>query len=317
MKTPKGQIDRQGSVSFGDASVSVWEEGISAARASGGYAGEKAWKLAFKRQVFARIVQTLNRIGWTCAIPQDYVKQYGLSFARDRRECSKGDLKGFLDISGRAIEFEMWQGVNTPTRPDHGGRYESDKEACMPYVLRLEMERTRRRIRDYLCAVFSGYEFDSKKRSMYRKPMEFTAMERIEQAYAESRHFRGDMAVYLKRNGYDRLPSYNCTSLDGRKIEHGARIWFQNHDGRIHEGIAYYNISNMWWVVTGRYDLRNVSTGEIFAECPPNPRIKRNQRQRRKRLEGLLADAIKAMDFKRAEVLKNILWPKPEPFFSS
>ena len=32
----------------------------------------------------------------------------------------------------------------------------------MPYLLRLEMERTRRRIRDYLCAVFSGYRFDPK-----------------------------------------------------------------------------------------------------------------------------------------------------------
>lgn len=62
--------------------------------------------------------------------------------------------------------------MNTPTRPDHGGRYESNLEACMPYVLRLEMERTRRRIRDYLCNVFSGYTFDSKSRSIYRKPLE-------------------------------------------------------------------------------------------------------------------------------------------------
>lgn len=36
---------------------------------------------------------------------------------------------------------------------------------------------------------------------------------------------------------------------------------------------------------------------------------------RRKRLEGELAKAVKAMDFDRAKVLKRILWPEPEPLF--
>jgi hypothetical protein len=313
--TPKGQIHRQGRVSFGDASLSVWEEGISDARKAGGFKGAEAWELAFKRQVFARIVRTLNRLGWTCVVPEWYVKKYNVRFARNFRDCIKGDLRGELRISGRCIEFEMWQGVNTPTRPDHGGRYESDKEACAPYLLRLEMERTRRRIRDYLCSVFDGYTFDARHHSIYRKPMQKTAMERIAENYAKSWHFRGDMADYLERNGYIELPSYNCTSLDGQRIHHGQRVWFKDWYGRVCEGVAYYNINNMWWVVTGRYDLRNVSTGDIWVECPPNPRVKRNERHRRKRLEGLLADAVKAMDFDRAKVLKGILWPTPKPLF--
>lgn len=322
MLTPKGQIERQGTVSFGDASLAVWEEGISAARAAGGYAGVKAWELAFKRQVFARIVQTLNRLGWKVEQPDinpHDVKHYGGLVARwateRHRNCSKGDLKGELEISGRTIKFEMWQGVNTPTRPDHGGRYESNKEACMPYVLRLEMERTRRRIRDYLCNVFSGYQFDSKKRSIYRKPLQFTAMERIEQHYAESSHFKGDVADYMKCNGYKELPSYNCTSSDGQRLEHGQRVWTTDWHGRWIEGTALYNINSMWWVVTGRYDYVNKSASELRTTPPENPRTKQNERQRRKRLEGLLADAVKAMDFKRAEVLKGIIWPKPEPLF--
>jgi hypothetical protein len=313
--TPKGQIHREGRVSFGDASISVWEEGIADARKAGGYKGERAWELAFKRQVFARIVQQLNRLGWTCVVPEDYVERYGVEFARGYRACSKGDLRGFLGISGRSIKFEMWQGVNTPTRPDHGGRYESNKEGCAPYLLRLEMERTRRRIRDYLCNVFDGYTFDAKRCSFYRRPMQQTAMERITEAYANSWHFKGDMADYLKRNGYSDLPAYNCTSLDGQRIQHGQRVWFKDWHGRVCEGVAYYNGNSMWWVVTGRYDLSNVSTAEIWCECPPKPRVKRNERTRRKRLEGLLADAVKAMDFDRAKVLKGILWPTPEPLF--
>lgn len=312
---PKGRIDRQGVVSFGDASIAVWEEGIAAARNAGGLKGADAWEREFKRQVFARIVQTLNRLGWTCEVPQSYVKQYGLSFARDRRECSKGELKGLLEVSGRNIDFKMWQGVNTPTRPDHGGRYESDKEGCMPYLLRLEMERTRSRIRDYLCAVFSGYTFESKKRSIYVKPLRFTAMEKIQQHYAESSHFRGDMGAYLKRSGYTELPAYNCKSADGQRLAHGQRVWTTDEHGRWIEGIAYYNTNSMWWVLLGRYDHTNKSCHELRTTPPPNVRAKDNASLRRKRLESELAKAVKAMNFRRAEVLKNILWPKPEPLF--
>lgn len=307
---PKGQINREGSVSFGDASLSVWEEGIPSP--SAGFKERDAWELAFKRQVFARIVQTLRRVGWTVG-PWDRAEQYK-AIADKHRTCSKGGLQGELSVSGRSIEFKMWQDV-TPSENPNGGQYDFDKEDRMPYVLRLEMERTRRRIRDYLCNVFTGYKFDSKHRSIYRKPMQFTAMELIAQSYAESWHFKGEMAAYLKKNGYTELPSYNCTSRDGQRIEHGARVWFKDWNGRIGEGIAYYNINSMWWIVTGRYDRRNISTGDIWVTCPENPRVKRNERQRRKRLEGLLAEATKAMDFDRAKLLKSILWPAPEPLF--
>lgn len=308
-----GRINREGVVSFGDASIAVWEEGIPSANSAYGIKKRDEWERSFKRQVFARIVQTLNRLGWKCVVPADYMKQYGARFARDRRECSKGDLKGWLEVSGRSIDFEMWQGVNTPTRPDNGGRYESDKEGCMPYLLRLEMERTRRRIRDYLCSVFTGYSFDSKKRSIYKRPMQFTAMECIQQHYADSWHFKGvDFDDYKAKNFG--MP-YNIKSGDGAELSHGQRVWTTDWHGRWVEGIAYYNINNMWWVLLGRYDYSNKASFDIFVAPPKNPRLKQNQDQRRKRLESELAKAVKAMDFKRAEVLKHILWPKPEPLF--
>jgi len=308
MKTPKGQIAREGRVSFGDASLSVWEEGIPSE-----WDAKVKWERKFKREVFIRIVQTLNRLGWTCAVPEQYVKQYSKSFAEDRRECSKGDLKGWLDLSGRSIDFEMWQGVNTPTRPDHGGRYESDKEGCMPYMLRLEMERTRRRIRDYLCAVFTDYTFEPKKRSIYRKPLEQTAWEIIQQHYAESWHFKGvDFEGYKAKNFG--LPG-NLKSADGVELTHGQRVWTTDWHGRWVEGIAYYNINNMWWVLLGRYDYTNKACFDLHTNPPANLRVKKNDRQRRKRLEGLLAEAVKAMDFDRAKVLKKVLLPEPEALF--
>lgn len=304
MPMTKGQINREGVISFHDASLSIWEEGLNAHMTA---EERNAWKLTFKRQVFARVVQALNRLGWTCVVPEEYIKQYSRSFARDRRRCHKGDLKGWLEISGCHIKFEMWQSVNTPTRPDHGGRYEADKEGCMPYVLWLEMERTRRRIRDYLCNVFTGYTISTHRPS--KRATAETAMESIARRYAESWHFKGDMAEYLKKNNYAGLPDYNCKSGDGARIEHGQHVYFKDWHGRICSGTALYNINNMWWVVTGKYDYTNIACFDIFTNCPEKPWIKRNQRQRRKRLEQELNKAVAAMDFKRAEVLKAILFP--------
>lgn len=294
MLTPKGQIQREGSVSFCDASISIWEEGIPQE-----WKAKVAWELAFKRQVFARIVQTLNRIGWTCEVPEDYIKQYSLSFARQYRFCHKGELKGWLELSGRVIRFEMWQGVNTPTRPDHGGRYESNKEGCMPYLLRLEMERTRRRIRDYLCNVFSGYVFEPKNRSYDFKPLLVTAIDRI----------KGKSDRWMSEPD-----CYHSKSADGHQLQNGMRVYFYDYHGRMGTGIAYCD-GGMWDLVTGKWDWARKCNSELYVRCPGDPRIKKNDRLRRQRLEDLMGKAIKAMDFKRAEVLKGILWPAPEPLY--
>ena len=305
-------IQRTGVVSFGDASLSVWEDGIAAALEAGGLDAADAWKLEFKRGVFARIVQQLNRLGWTCEIPEDYIKMYSTSSARNFRRCHKGELKGWLEITGRCINFEMWQGVNTPTRPDHGGRYESNKEAIMPYVLRLQMERTRRRLRDYLCNVMDCYTFDTKRRSIYLKPLERTAMDSIQAHYDESSHFKG--VGWDKRKAEPGMAG-NLMSADGVMLDHDQRVWFFDRKGRINTGIAYYNINNMWWVVTGRHSYTNIANSELYAALPDNFRAKRNGNLRRRRLESELSKAIKAMDFERAATIRDLIFPRGERLF--
>lgn len=124
---------------------------------------ENAREGEYRNQVLKRIVQTLHRSGWTCAMPELKERdQYGITenFRRNKRVCSKGNLKADLELSGASITVQMFQNVNAPDRPDHDGRYQSDKEKHMPCLMRLEMERTRRRIRTYLYNIFSGHYFD-------------------------------------------------------------------------------------------------------------------------------------------------------------
>jgi hypothetical protein len=307
-------IDRTGTVSFSDASLSVWEEGISAARQAGGREGEKTWERDFKRDVFARIVQQLNRLGWECvqpAIKEHDVKHYGGNVARwsteRHRNCRKGDLIGELEISGRCIKFEMWQSVNTPNRPEHGGRYESNKEAVMPYVLWLEMERTRRRIRDYLCGVMEGYTFEPPKPKMGFYGV--TALEYAAHTRRTSVHYVAELdRAKISNPGQD-------ISADGNKLENGTRVYAQAWHGRMVTGIAFYDLNGYWQIVTGRYGLERSYHNRIWVDNPGNLRMRRDTGQRRKRLESELSKAMKGMDFERAAVLRDILFPKEEQLY--
>jgi hypothetical protein len=304
-----GRITRAGEIRFGDAGLGIWEDGIAGARAAGGYPAEKAWSRQFKRDVFARVVQTLNRLGWQCALPpvSDHdIKHYGGDVARwaseSRRNCRKGDLFGELHISGRCISFDMWQSVHTPNRPDHGGKHEPNKEAVMPYLLRLEMERTRRRIRNYLCNVFTGYAFSPSTR--HCGPDGLTALEWVQ---ADSRACWHHKSGLGRRSGEEQ--SYNNRSADDGTVRHGAVVWYYDRKGRLCRGTTFYNINNMWWVITGRYDVRNLASFELLTRCPDRVRLKRNSEARRRSLEGELHAAVTAMNFERAAVLRDILFP--------
>ena len=303
-----GRIDREGTISFNDAGISIWEEGLNPRMTA---KERDAWELAFKRQVFARVVQTLNRLGWTATMPaikEHDVKHYGGRVARwaaeRHRDCVKGDLKGELTVGGRVVEFKMWQDV-TPSENPNGGRYDFDKEDRMPYVLRLEMERTRRRIRDYLCNVFTGYTMSTYRPSK-RVPGE-TAIESISRNWAQNERSTPDKWEEATRKKTEK-DTYNCMSGDGVRLQHGQKVYTTDYKGRWLVGNAF-NDGGMWNVVTGPYTYVRKSNSELSTTPPPDLRVKRNQGDRRKRLEQELQKAVKAMDFKRAEVLKAILFP--------
>lgn len=293
------QIERDGRVTFGDATLSIWEEGLG-----GTWSERQAWERQFKRDVFSRIVQTLNRLGYTVG-PNTYIFT-----DNNNRYARKGDLRADLKLSGRSISLEFFQNVNAPDRADHGGRYQSNKEFHMPYMMRLEMERTRRRIRDYLCNVFTGYRFEQKNNGRGSKcgVNGLTALEFVQACYDDSCHFKGDLTKY-------EISDYNNKSADKLRVTHGARVWTTDYRGRIITGTAMYNINNMWWVVSGKYAVSKKASFEIWVKNPGELRRKRNELTRRKRLEAELAKATKQMNFRRAEILRDILWPKDEALY--
>jgi hypothetical protein len=310
------QIERTGRISYGDATLNVTEEGISAARAAGGPKGADDWEREFKNQVFKRIVQTMTRLGWTCTMPETSahdLKHYGGKVcawsARRKRFCQKGDLKADLYTCGRSITLKMFQSINTPDRADHEGRYQSDLEKHMPYTVRLEMERTRRRISRYLCNVFTGYEVSPPSRQPVG-PSGITAMEWVRANTLTSGH-------YVEELGHARIHSkYNDTARDGGTIKHGATVWYKDwRTKRIFKGQAFYSLNSSWYIVSGKYGHDTVQTSDIYTIQPENLRGRLGHDYREKRLNNEMNAAIKEMRFERAAQLRDILFPTKEPLF--
>lgn len=300
-----GRIDRTGTVGFHDASIHIWEDGIGAARDAGGFKGAQQWERTFNYDVRRRMAQKLRKLGWSTE-PMNYIFN-----GNGNLYCRKGHLRGDLIASGRTVKFEMFQNVNAPRRPDHGGRYEYNKEQLMPYTMRLEMERTRRAIRQYLLNVFTGYTFKASEAERGAHAGGLTAVQWVEQHSRNSCHFDKNLGYASGSES-----TYNHVSADKARLEHGQRVWYFDRRGRIGTGIAMYNLNNMWWVVSGRYTVDNLSAYELHTKCPENPRLKRNAAQRRKRLEAEIAKAVSTMNFERAGVLRDVLFPGRPALFN-
>lgn len=312
MTITKGRIERAGSIRFHDASLHVWEEGLRSTGSRAGWDAQQGWERQFKHDVFKRIVAKLRQLGFTVG-PNTHIFT-----GNNNRFASKGALKADLKLGGRHIELDFFQNVNAPTRPDHGGRYEFNQEELMPYLMRLEMERARRSIREYLLNVFTGYEFEPPKvASPNPDPL----------AYFND-HWDGE---YEKRRGthrfrrgddgwpsVDEISSWDRKDKDGMPLNHGDVRWLRDRKGRLMRGRVYGGINGMWMFVYGpdRRDHTHENAKRFFTYRPDEtPRKFIESTLRHKRLEHELAKAVETMNFERAAVLRDIAFPgNPELF---
>lgn len=303
-------IERSGKVTSSEAELNILEDGRPRDFREG-----EAWEHIYKNQVFKRVVWMLNQLGWTCTMPEvePHAKKaygkYAIESARRKRFCQKGDLKADLEMSGQSIGLKFFQSINTPDRADHEGRYQNDKEKHMTYMMRLEMERTRNRITTYLCNVFTDYKIGEP----YHPPIGprgITALEWKDKEQQRSGH-------YVKELGHARISCERSqTARDGGIIANGDTVWFKDYyTKRIFRGVAFYSLNQSWYIITGKYARSVVQIHEIYSKPPVNIRERLSHEYREKRLNNELNKAVKDMNFERAAVLRDILFPKAEPLF--
>ncbi|WP_245520704.1 MULTISPECIES: hypothetical protein [unclassified Mesorhizobium] len=281
MSTMRAKI----TVNLHDTHIGIWQE--------------DAQDRTFRADLFAPLIRAMRARGWHVGADPSVRKNYRILNA-NHRLAARGTLRASIEIAGRCIKVEFWA-TTWPMNNRNGRRYDFDKLARMDYLDRLRFHLEARRIVDWLRTLAPVTVKQNDVAGL-------TALQRIEKSYAESWHT--DKTLGRPVSKY----AYNHTARDGLKIEHGATVWFVDNGGRIGRGTAYYNLNSMWLVAADKFTLLNLSCGEIFCTPPTELRTKRNERQRRGRLEAELAAATRRMDFARAGLLRRILFGA-EPVF--
>ncbi|WP_300115116.1 hypothetical protein [Sphingobium sp.] len=252
----------------------------------------------FRSEIYGSLIRQMRGRGWSIG-RNDQVHRHYRCLSPDRRVGARGTLLCDIEISGRVVKVDFWS-TTAEQENRNGRRYDFDKMKRMSKLDRLRVELEFRRIVAWLEALAP---VEVKRRDCEN----LSAMVRIEKSYADSWHSDKDLGRPVCK--YD----YNRKSADGHLLEHGQTVWIPDNKGRLLRGQAFYNINTMWWVVAGG-SLFNKSCSEIFAESPRDLRTKRNDRARRSRLEKELQTAVQRMDYRRAEILKTIIFGTEQTF---
>lgn len=246
----------------------------------------------FRPEIYGALIRQMRTRGWSIG-RDDRVHRYHRCISPDFRAGSRGTLLCAIHISGRVVKVEFWS-TTAKQINQNGRRYDFDKMKRMSKLDRLRVELEFRRIIAWL----EGLAPVEIKR---RDDADLPPMKRIEKGYAES--WFSDKALGRPVCDYD----YNRKSADGHLLEQGQTVWIPDGKGRMLRGQAFYHINSMWWVIAGGA-LFNKSCSQIFATPPGDLRKKRNERASRKQLEAELQIAVQRMDYRRAEILKTIIF---------
>ena len=275
-----------------DAQLSLWQD--------------DAQDPTFRRDVFDGLTRLLGQRGWTIGRDERVHKHYRC-ISKDHRIARKGELIAALRVAGRSVELEVWAETWVKSN-SNGHRYDFDKRKRMGFLTRLRLDLEFSGVVAWASTIATTSVTDANKdqRGPHRDGL--TALQWIERDYADSWHKDKTLGRPVP------LSERDARSADGGTIKQGATVWFTDRKGRICRGAAFFRLNNIWSIVTSQWGLEHRSSHEIYCEMPDDLRRRRNERERRRRLEGELARAVADMDFERAIVLRGILFGRQDVF---
>lgn len=209
-------------------------------------------------------------------------KQYR-TLAQYHHHAQRGDLQCAAEVYCAGMRFEFYQ---------DGGRYDYDKIKKMPYLIRLRFQWMRARI----CKLLDERGF-----ACTDEPVCATAYDWVQRERAKLCEFQG-ADFYDEKRRY----SYNILDADNAELRDGEVRYFYDYYGHLGRGRVYHHINNMWWVVVNRDCHLNLANFNLFAWRPGLPRREPHSNPR-KCLESELEKAVKAQNFERAIVLRELL----------
>lgn len=286
--------NREGSFWIYDASLSVsWKN-----QTQGFDLGRDQW------EPFNRLCDTLASAGFVIGSDPKVDANYKC-ISKYHRYGRRGDLEVHAEVYATGCKFEFFQNIVTVN--SSGGQYDFDKLEKMPYLLRKAWELSCRR----LSALLSSWGYDERKKVESQNPDPLADFnDRWDGEYEKARGIHrfkrredgwpDDSETYARGYGAD---------ANGQRIEIGSIRYTRDLKGYLRRGRMYPNMNDMWGMVygPGKRDC-TWDHARAFFLCDPRELPRKAHPRRRERLEEELSRSVRAMDFKRADLLKRILF---------
>lgn len=288
-----------GWVHVSDAHVGIWEDGRDKPHFTSTH-----W-------LYVQMLDFLRARGWSLR----QVRFNGHK-SNHRHGGRKGDLHVAMTTGGRAIEVTFWQEV-TPADNPNGAQYDFDKMARMPPRLRLacivEMAALvgwAERLRGYTVGPEWRWENPPKRSPLATVRATLRGVQPEDGALAYFNAHWGDHGLPRGPDGWPL--SKDCTGYgvllgdrDKRPIAPGDVKYHRHHTGALWRGPVYPNMNGTCFMVSG---AGNAFAGSWeFFDLADGESCRRKSPRRVGRLKGELEKAVKASNFERAIVLRDLL----------
>ena len=216
--------------------------------------------------ILHRLLNSMKGRGFDVGKDPDIEKNYKI-LSKDHWYGCKGDLEFKASRYPAGWKIEFFQNVIFENKA--GGFYDFDKYEKMPFMIKLIFRNEARHIKEFLGAL--GCIDNTKKR--YK-----LATEKIKFDYVDSCHYPQKSMEEFELSDLDGQTdkySYNHQDRDKKIIHNGELKYFRHWNGRLSRGIVYRNLNNMWWVITNKYELRNVADFDLFDPTPEDFKVRR------------------------------------------
>lgn len=209
----------------------------------------------------------------------------------------KGLLECDTEIMGSCFSIDFYQNVVTKNR--NGGKYDFEKLAKMPYMVKqqfwAEFGHIQTMLRTKHCIALD-------------KPERQIGQALINERVADLAKFQGWTIPRA-------IEPYNARSaIDGVLLQQEDKVFFRAK-GRWMTGIAHHNINNMWWVLLPCGEVRNLASFELWSIAPGNLRGRQfSESHVEKQRHKAKIKAYENNEGKRAQALRDQLLPA-EPYY--
>lgn len=217
------------------------------------------YKLFPHYKIWVEAIKILESLGFKPFVDKEFKKRFK-SLIPTHAWGNKNGLKFESKIYVTGFAFQFYQDINIENV--NGGKYDCDRYKKMPSGIKNSFNHTVKSMIEQLTNNFNLKFYDQ---SNLRFPR-MTAEERI------IKHFRESSFTRNKIETLDQLESFlsdydlkvNSKSGVDDILKCGQTRKFKGWDEKIHTGVIYHNINNMWWVITSKYKYTNIASFNIL-----------------------------------------------------